>query len=380
MRQSLLAVLFAAALLQGALLAPIIARLQTVNRRATRLLAAMTLLFLPILAEEFVEAANLTTRFPHVIGSSLAIDYLIAPLILFYARCLTRPDQPLTRRDFLHGLPFLAALLGALPFLLQSGAAKVALAEGPFPPSVRLVIAGKVVVAAAYLTSTIRHLLRFVRNAQEPRARDPHVVWLLRSMVALAVMAAVSLALGVLSWSGVALPIDGDTLGTVFIAASIYIISALLIRHPIAAAAARGESVAQMITAPLRKKYETSPLTQPQKRELLDRVVLHMSTQRPYLDASLDLQTLAELVETRAEYLSQVLNELHGENFYEFVNSYRVREVQSRIAATMDANKTMLALAYESGFNSKASFNRAFKRFTGKTPSDYARTRQSRSA
>ncbi|MEW5916083.1 MAG: helix-turn-helix domain-containing protein [Gemmatimonadota bacterium] len=372
--------MFAAALLQGALLAPIIARLKPVNRRATQLLALLTLLFLPMLAEEFVEAADLTMRFPHVSGSSLAIDYLIAPLILLYARCITAPDQPLSRRDGLHALPFLAALIVTLPFLFQSGAHKLVLMEGPLPPSLRLVVAGKVVVAAAYLTSTIRHLVRFVRDPQEPRARDPHVVWLLRSMVALAVMAAVSLALGVLSWSGVALPIDGDTIGTVFIAGSIYIISALLIRHPIAAAAARGESVAQLITAPLRRKYETSPLTGQQKQELLDRVVLHMSTHRPYLDASLDLQTLAKLVDTRPEYLSQVLNELQGENFYEFVNSYRVREVQSRIAATIGANKTMLAIAYESGFNSKASFNRAFKRVTGHTPSDYARTQQTRSA
>jgi AraC-like DNA-binding protein len=75
--------------------------------------------------------------------------------------------------------------------------------------------------------------------------------------------------------------------------------------------------------------------------------------------------------------VAQVLNEGLAVNFYEFVNEYRVREAQSRIADPRSADQTLLTIAFESGFNSKASFNRAFKRVTGQTPSAYARARES---
>jgi len=55
-----------------------------------------------------------------------------------------------------------------------------------------------------------------------------------------------------------------------------------------------------------------------------------------------------------------------------------VREAQDRVADPAHADKTLIAIAHESGFNSKASFNRAFKRVTGQTPSEYARARQTK--
>lgn len=101
----------------------------------------------------------------------------------------------------------------------------------------------------------------------------------------------------------------------------------------------------------------------------------HMEQNRPFLDMELSLEKLAEPLAIRPGHLSQILNESLGVNFYEFVNEYRVREAQTRIADPKSADQTMLAIAFESGFNSKASFNRAFKRVTGQTPSEFARAR-----
>ena len=372
-RQSFLAFLFAVCLAQGAFLGPVAASLKGANRRATQLLALLILCFLPMIGEEWLEVAGLTERWPHVIASSIAVDYLIAPLLLFYAWSITDTERRFTRSDLLHFLPFAVALLVLLPYYALSGQAKLAVLESGLPSSMKLVITGKIGLGAAYLTAVLRHMQSFVRRADNPRARDPHVIWFLRMMYALAGMALASLVLGLLPPAGVPVPIDSDTLGTLFLCSSIYMISFLLIRHPLTVAGA-GVSLAQLVVpARSRPRYETSPLGEVQKQEYLDRLVRYMENEKPFLDMQLSLDKLAGALDLKPGYLSQVLNERLELNFYEFVNEYRVREAQAKIADAARADRTLLAIAHESGFNSKASFNRAFRRVTGKTPSEYAR-------
>jgi AraC-like DNA-binding protein len=372
-RQSVLAFLFAVCLAQAAFLAPVVASLKGVNRRATRVLALVIFCFLPMIGEELVSAAGLDTRFPHAIGTSTTVDFLLAPLLWFYARSLMDPDRPFVKRDAIHFIPFALATLVMLPFLTLSGPEKLIAVRDSLPRSFHVVIAAKLVVAPAYLTIIIRRLRQFVKQPDNPRARDPNVVWLLRAMIALAAMGIASVALVVLSSAGIRAPIDSDTLGILFIGASIYVISSLLIRHPLALVT-NGGFTALIAAPPFRRKYETSPLGDTQKQEYLDRLTTYMTRDKPHLDMSLDLEKLAESVRMRPSHLSQILNERLGMNFYEFVNSYRVREAQSRIGDPSQADKTLIAIAHESGFNSKASFNRAFKRLTGQTPSEYARS------
>ena len=61
----------------------------------------------------------------------------------------------------------------------------------------------------------------------------------------------------------------------------------------------------------------------------------------------------------------------HNISFFDFINSYRVEEVKKQLADTAMANRNILGIALDCGFNSKATFNTAFKKFTGMTPSAY---------
>ncbi len=72
-------------------------------------------------------------------------------------------------------------------------------------------------------------------------------------------------------------------------------------------------------------------------------------------------------------HLSQVINEQLGMTFFDYVNSYRVEEVKARLSSPDVKNFTLLGIAYDSGFNSKSSFNSIFKKFTGLTPSQFAK-------
>ena len=96
-----------------------------------------------------------------------------------------------------------------------------------------------------------------------------------------------------------------------------------------------------------------------------------MAETRPYLDSQLTLQDLAEELAISPHNLSEVINTQAGKNFYDFVNGYRVEEAKRRLRDPRHANLTILAVATDSGFNSKATFNAFFKRSTGQTPSQY---------
>ncbi|MBL7818417.1 MAG: helix-turn-helix transcriptional regulator [Saprospiraceae bacterium] len=100
------------------------------------------------------------------------------------------------------------------------------------------------------------------------------------------------------------------------------------------------------------------------------KVLTFFATQKPYLNPELTLSDLASNLKTNTSILSQVINSGFSKNFNDFVNQYRVEEFKQKAKSTDYQHLTLLAIAFECGFNSKATFNRAFKKMTGQNPSD----------
>lgn len=120
-----------------------------------------------------------------------------------------------------------------------------------------------------------------------------------------------------------------------------------------------------------KEKYERSGLTEQRSFEYLDRLLRYMSDEKPYLDANLTIDQLASQVSMTRNHLSQILSEQLDKNFHSFINEYRIATVKSLISNTENKKVPLLSLAYESGFNSKSTFNTAFKKIEGTTPSQY---------
>jgi len=97
---------------------------------------------------------------------------------------------------------------------------------------------------------------------------------------------------------------------------------------------------------------------------------------KPWLNPELSLYDLASELDMTSHQLTSLLNDYLKTNFYDYINHHRVEEVKRRLQNNNN-QFTILAIALECGFNSKASFNRAFKKMTGFTPSDYLRTKVS---
>ena len=109
------------------------------------------------------------------------------------------------------------------------------------------------------------------------------------------------------------------------------------------------------------------------ENDFIHSLLAFMSEKKPYLNAEITLTTLATELEVSSEYLSKIINGRLGKNFYDFINHYRIEEFKTRCTLPENKNFTLIAIAFDCGFNSKATFNRVFKNATGETPGDYAR-------
>jgi YesN/AraC family two-component response regulator len=121
-------------------------------------------------------------------------------------------------------------------------------------------------------------------------------------------------------------------------------------------------------------KYKNSGLTKQKAMELFEALTLFMQHQKPYQESELTLFGLAKQFKIHPNHLSQIINQHRNQNFFDYINEQRVIDVKKALLSPDYYNHSFLGIAHEFGFNSKASFNRAFKKFTGMTPSEFKRT------
>jgi AraC-like DNA-binding protein len=133
------------------------------------------------------------------------------------------------------------------------------------------------------------------------------------------------------------------------------------------------ESKTEIIPA---AKYQKSGLKPEEAQKMFDSLLNFMESARPYLDDQLTLSHLAADLNISVNNLSQIINEYCRQNFFDFVNGYRVEAVKSKLQKPDYDAYSLLALAYECGFGSKSSFNRIFKNSTGQTPTQYKKNLQ----
>ncbi len=103
----------------------------------------------------------------------------------------------------------------------------------------------------------------------------------------------------------------------------------------------------------------------------IQQIKVFMEEQQPYMESTLKLGDLAELLNLPRHELSRLLNHGFGQTFFDFINTYRIQAFIALRNDAREADKSILQLAYQVGFNSKSAFNRAFRKITGVSPSDY---------
>lgn len=120
-------------------------------------------------------------------------------------------------------------------------------------------------------------------------------------------------------------------------------------------------------------KYEKSGLTKSLSLELKDSLIRLFDEEKVYKDSTICLETLSEKLNTTRHNTSQVINEHFQMSFHELINRYRIREAKEILNKDVQRNLNIIDVAYEVGYNNKVTFNKAFKKDTQLTPSQYQR-------
>lgn len=120
-----------------------------------------------------------------------------------------------------------------------------------------------------------------------------------------------------------------------------------------------------------RAKYSGVAADEEETKHYVSNLRQYMDAEKPYLDPEISLPELSKRLGVSSHFLSRVINEQLGVNFFDFVNRYRVEEVKLRITDPKFNYLSILGIAFESGFNTKSTFNRVFKKTTGLTPKEF---------
>lgn len=316
----------------------------------------------------YLDFSKISHTYPHLLGLSLAFPVSHGVLLFFYAATLTGQKAITVRSGFLHFIPFLLLVLLAMPFYALSGNEKLAIFQNEG--------AGYewygIVQILLTLVSGLGYVAWSLLMIQKSRVRMENIFsntdrknmqWLEYLSVGLAgVWLLVFFFDDHIIFSGVAvlvllIGIFGINQLQIFAASPEIILPD---------ATPQTEQTENTAT-----RYAKSGLKAEDGDLLFYRLDMLMKNEALYKKNDLSLTELATQLEVHPNYLSQVINEKTGKNFYTYINTLRAEAFVRLVALPEKRHFTLLALGYECGFNSKSTFNKYVKLVSGKIPSAY---------
>ncbi|MBF9221981.1 helix-turn-helix domain-containing protein [Hymenobacter ruricola] len=361
-------------------------------RLSNRLLGAITF-SLALLTTEILLCYSGYIRYaPFFVSLTEPLTFVVSPLLLLYARSLTEPAFRWRPRYWLLGLPAVAHAIYLIPFFAQSNAWKLrTVAESfhqPHPaapeamrnfwwfatykqfyPVFHLVLGAYLLLYVGLQLHTLRRYRR--HRAARPTGQAPALSWLngLGVSFGLLLLVYVGATTYYRRQTG-----DVNDAGDVYVGALIsllfYGMSGNAIRQSSLLALSTPEEAPAEAAAP-RRKYEKTALSPEASTEILSRLRTLMVAGQPYRNPDLSLTELAGQLRVPTHHLSQVINEQCQQNFFDFINTYRIEEVKRQLQLPETSHLKLEEIGFAAGFNSKSAFNAAFKKNTDTTPSQF---------
>lgn len=333
----------------------------------------------------YLQTLNASKAYPYpwIIGPDLSMILIHAIWIFIYLLSYIRPDQKKTIVLW-HLLPILGInLVLVKTYYLKSNSWKISSYQhalngsGYIDKGLELSVLLVVIFAIGYLAASFWLLHKHrntVRNIYSTLT-GVDLKWLNIFLIS---VSAVIVLNTLLDWSRnyfSFMPSDlGMNIGYMSILAGLMYVGFYGIRQTSIFSSGESVDLAEMRDPPEllpQDNENVSEITQDTLDHDFEELIQFMKTKKPFLDMDLNLQSLSMQTRFKTRYLSQLINKKAGQNFFDFINHYRIEEFKSRVKQEEFRNFTLLAVAFDCGFNSKATFNRVFKNHTGQTPSKF---------
>jgi AraC-like DNA-binding protein len=358
---------------------------------ANRFLGTMMLLFSLILVHLFLNELGYEQAHPLFTALLVGLGFLVSPLHYLYAKFLVRCDRPFRKKDWLHFLPFLiyeGYRILQYFFAREELFTLFGIAKPQAMPVDFIVYNWAVLLQGfIYVQLTLRVLQHYGRYLKEVFSTLDKIKldWLRNITFMFVGIITIFLIENILMLVGINLS-NYFGLSSVLAAIYVYALGYLgLSKSEIFAEPRIVDSMSHLTEwsdqSRLEKaerefpvqKYEKSGLSDEKAKAYLQQLLDLMEKQQPYTNSELTLNQLAEMLSISSHNLSEIINTRLQQNFFDFVNAYRLEKVKKDLVDPAKSHLTLLAIAFEAGFNSKSSFNLIFKKQTNMTPSEYRR-------
>ena len=344
---------------------------------ADRILAVWMFIFgLNLFLSYLIYPLGYKSTYPILVGIDNPLPLLHGPMLYLYILYSVRPNHKFNWKIYIHFVPALLSWLLLSEFIfLFSIEEQLMVIRGDVDKYsaffnfsiIAIIISGIAYPIYSYFLLNKHHNLINTNFSYE---ESINLKWLGYCIWGIGFIYLVVAILYLLdSWLGVEADFNTDMIVYSLVILFIFFLGYFGIRHQ---GIFSGDIKADRIAEPKSAgEYNRSGLKSDDAVRYHKKLVKLMKTSKPYLEPKLTLSNLADELDISINHLSQVINQYEGKNFFDFVNSYRVEEFKIRALDPANRNFSILAIAYDSGFNSKSSFNQVFKKMTGKTPSQY---------
>ena len=315
--------------------------------------------------------------YPHLIGITVPFPFFYGPLLYLYVSYSIKDDDRLSKRDYLHFLPVVFAYLYMFRFYFFYSAEEKRLVDqglvDDFGTFSNILVVAFIVSAITYAIYSYRLLNKYKRLMENnfSNIEGINLHWL-RSFIWGVVLIFITVTIVLVSRDvmEISYPFNPEFIFYSMLVFAILSLGYFGIRHENMFT----DNVVIEIEEKSKGTYKNSSLKEDLASDKRKDLMKLMEEDKPYLEANLTLNALAEKLAVSPHHLSQIINQFEGQNFNDFVNKHRVEEFIVR--ASKDSHFSFLALALDSGFNSKSTFNVVFRKHKGVTPSQFMSSSQ----
>ena len=357
------------------------------------LLSGLIVLFSYYALVKVLSNTNEIFHYPYLIRTYRPIFILACAVIYFYCKALTTPGLRFSYKDTLHLLPFGLYTLIMLPFFFSDPATKIAsLSLQPFTLSWVMERSFWVIIFFFYFGLSFRTIHHHQQHIKDifSNLHKVKLDWLRNLLLAFGVIWITAILRFLTAYGKVGY--ENKFLVPILLCLTIFIIGWYALRQPeifsdrwdklIRENDRKSVTVGSMEKHPREEpagfkqppKYEYSGLSERDIARHKEKLIDYLEREKPYTDPDLKLQNLADYLRIPPYQLSQIINTELQQNFYDLINSLRIAEAKHRLMDPAKQHITIIAIAYDVGFNSKSTFNTAFKKYTKMTPSQFKKS------